>query len=237
MKQGWQIDGATELYAKKVDVVAPGRQEILSVIARLATDYSGESPVIMDIGCGWGHVTGEILKLRPDATVVMTDYSSEMVNISEERFKAEPGVIIQQHDLNTGLGLFGFGPYDAIVSCFALHHVEPAGRIQLYRDIHSALKPGGLFINGDLFVCDSPAINTWEFDNYVRWMAVQLKEHLGEEYSFDELKARQLANYQAMGDMPGTLTEMLADLKTAGFTYADCLVKYQNLAVVAASDH
>lgn len=233
-KQGWQTEGAAEQYANKVDVVAPGRRDILSVIARLAADFCVDPPLIMDIGCGWGHVTGEFLKQKPEATVHMTDYSAEMVDISRERFAGNPGVKVCRHDLNEGLGAADRGIYDAVVSCFALHHVEPSNRVRLYEDIKAALKQGGIFINGDLFICESPSVNQWEFDNYIKWMAVQLKEKLDEEYSFEDLKSRQLANYQVMGDMPGTLWEMLADLKTAGFRHVDCLVKYQNLAVVAA---
>lgn len=233
-KRGWQAEGAAEQYMKLVDVVAPGRRDILSVIARLAAGFSAEPALIMDIGCGWGHVTEEILKQKPEAAVHMTDYSVEMTAISRKRFADNPRVTVYQQDLNQGLGAFERGRYDAVVSCFALHHVDPARRIRLYEDIGAALKPGGIFINGDLFICDSPSVNEWEFDNYISWMTVQLKEQLDQEYSFAELKARQLANYQAMGDMPGTLWDMLSDLKAAGFRHADCLVKYQNLAVVAA---
>jgi len=236
MTKGWQTEGAAEQYMKLVDVVAPGRQDILSVIARLATDFCTGPPLVMDIGCGWGHVSEEILKARPDAIVHMTDYSAEMVALSQDRFRENPRISVYQHDLNVGLGPTEKAYYDAVVSCFALHHVQPANRVGLYRDIRMALKSSGIFINGDLFIGDSPTVNEWEFDNYIRWMAVQLKEQLGQEYGFDELKARQLANYQAMGDMPGTLLEMLSDLKTAGFTYVDCLAKYQNLAVVAAAN-
>lgn len=233
-KEGWQAEGAAEQYMQLVDVVAPGRREILSVIARLAAAFCADCPLIMDIGCGWGHVTEEILKHRPDAVVHMTDYSAEMVAISRKRFANQPQVKVYQQDLNLGLGNCDRGSYNAVVSCFALHHVDPARRVRLYEDIRAALKPGGIFINGDLFICESPSVNKWEFDNYISWMTVQLREQLGQEYNFEELKARQLANYQAMGDMPGTLSDMFSDLKTAGLLHVDCLVKYQNLAVVAA---
>lgn len=233
-KQGWQTEGAAEQYMKLVDVVAPGRRDILSVIARLAAGFCTDPPLIMDIGCGWGHVTEEILKHKPEATVHMTDYSAEMVSISQKHFALNPRVTVYQHDLNQGLGLTDRGRYDAVVSCFALHHIQPANRVRLYQDINTVLKPGGIFINGDLFICSSLTVNQWEFDNYIEWMTVQLEEQLGQEYSFKEMKARQLANYQSMGDMPGTLWDMFTDLKTAGFKYVDCMVKYQNLAVVTA---
>ncbi|MDD3363397.1 MAG: hypothetical protein PHZ03_00290 [Syntrophomonas sp.] len=52
----------------------------------------------------------------------------------------------------------------------------------------------------------------------------------------DALKKKQLENYKAMRDMPGTLWDMDNDLRKAGFRFVDCLCKYQNLAVLSASN-
>ncbi len=109
-------------------------------------------------------------------------------------------------------------------------------RLGLYSDISKILKPNGVSINGDLFKCESPAINNWEFNNYIWWMMERLKVELGEEYTFSELKQRQLDNYQAIGDKPGTIWDMYNDLRMVGFQYVDCLYKNQNLAVLAASN-
>ncbi len=234
--QGWKAPEAAEKYKELVDLVAPGRREILTAIARLVTETASGPLCIMDIGCGWGDVSAEILKYSPDARVVMSDFSEVMVDITSERFKGNPNVSVFQHDLNTGLGSFEEKNYDAVVSCFALHHLEYENRVGLYSDIRTVLKPTGVFINGDLFKCDSLMINEWEFDNYIRWMAVQLKEKLGQEHTFSALKTRQLNNYQTMGDKPGTVWDMYNDLKAVGFPFVDCICKYQNLAVLAAGN-
>lgn len=36
MDEGWKTEGAAEKYMQMVEVVAPGRKEILTMIARLA---------------------------------------------------------------------------------------------------------------------------------------------------------------------------------------------------------
>lgn len=235
-EEGWRSLEAAEEYIKTVDVVAPGRREILTIIARLAVETAGEPPVIMDMGCGLGHVTDDILKISPNARVVMTDISGEMLKITRERFKDNQNITVLQHDLNLGLGPGGEMEYDAVISCFALHHIDFANRVRLYTDINKVLKKTGIFINGDLFIADSPIVNDWEFDNYIEWMLVQLREKLGQEYTFAELKAKQLENYQTMGDKPGTIWEMYNDLQVAGFKHIDCMCKYQNLAVLVASN-
>jgi hypothetical protein len=78
-------------------------------------------------------------------------------------------------------------------------------------------------------------MNQWEFNNYIYWMVEQLKEKLGQTFEFSDLKTRQLENYKIMRDMPGTIWDMCSDLKKSGFQFVDCLCKYQNLAVLAAS--
>ncbi len=232
--EGWKTLGAAEKYMKMVDVVAPGRKEILNIIARLATQIPPEQLKIMDIGCGWGQVTEEILKYAPGCSVVMVDFAEEMVGISKERFKDNPNVQVLQHDLNQGMIPYKEMEYDAVVSCFALHHIAYEKRLRLYTDIRNALKYKGVFVNGDLFKCNSPTLNDWEFDNYIRWMLESIKVELGQDYTFSELKQRQLDNYQAMGDKPGTIWDMYNELRLAGFQFIDCLLKNQNLAVLSA---
>lgn len=233
---GWKAQGAAEKYMQMANVMVPGRKEIIAIIARLAASTNTEKPIIMDIGCGLGVITEEILKCSPQASVTMMDFSDEMIGLCRERFKDQHDITIIQQDLNMGLGLKTEKSFDAVVSCFALHHIEFENRIKLYSDIKMVLKDHGMFINGDLFRGDSPAIHEWEFDNYIEWVRQQFSEKLGNEISFSELKARQLDNYKMMGDKPGTIWDMYKDLKLAGFHFVDCLCKYQNLAVIAATN-
>jgi tRNA (cmo5U34)-methyltransferase len=139
-------------------------------------------------------------------------------------------------DLNNGLPQEVLNEkFDAVVSCFALHHLEYDKRVLLYTAIRHVLKNGSLFINGDMFKGDSPVMNERKFDNWVRWMVTKMKEHLGEEITFDDMKRRQLESFQKMGDKPGTIWDMHRDMTAAGFQHVDCMVKVQNLAVMVAT--
>lgn len=68
--EGWKKPDAGEACMKMVDVVAPGRKDILQTIARTTAGIPSERLRIMDIGCGWGQVTEEILKCVPDFSVL-----------------------------------------------------------------------------------------------------------------------------------------------------------------------
>ena len=62
-----------------------------------------------------------------------------------------------------------------------------------------------------------------------------MKEHLGEEITFDDMKRRQLESFRKMGDKPGTIWDMHWDMTSAGFQQVDCMLKVQNLAVMVAT--
>lgn len=227
--------GAAEHYASTVNIITPGRSDILSLISRLATDGSPISPMVLDLGSGLGDVTSSVLALRPGAIMRQIDFSDEMIEMSQRRFANNPNVEIVKHDLNRGLPVsLKDSRFDSVVSCFALHHIEVGCRIGLYRDIHELLREGGLFVNGDLFKCESPSIDRWEFDAWIRWLAVQLREEGGEDWDFEELRNDRLRNMARMGDKPGTIWEMREDMLGAGFRSVDCLWKNQNLAVMVA---
>ena len=65
-------------------------------------------------------------------------------------------------------------------------------------------------------------------------MVTQIREKLGQEKSFSEVKKTQLETNEKMGDKPGTIWQMEWDLREAGFIHVDCIWKYLNLAVTAA---
>jgi|GEM_PF-592724 len=235
-KEGWAHPEAAENYARTADVIIPERREMLSIISRLAIELGSINPKIIDLGCGLGDVTVKILELKPNADVLMLDFSDEMTRRSSERFRDNKNITVVKQDLNQGiLGITEDRGFDAVVSCFYIHHVEFENRIKLYSYIHEVLKDQGLFINGDLFREDSLIIDQWEFNNNISSLVIRLREKLGQEWTFDELKLNRLENAQKMGDKPGTLGEMFHDMKAAGFRYVDCLWKSRNLAIMAAT--
>ena len=89
----WQKK-ATDHYSRVADILLPNRQKILSIIGRAATILSPDSPRILDIGCGYGDVTAEVLRYAPQASVCMIDFSEEMVQRSAERFQRNKDIDI-----------------------------------------------------------------------------------------------------------------------------------------------
>ena len=113
--------------------------------------------------------------------------------------------------------------------------LEFVNRVKLYSSIRNKLKEVRLFINGDRFKGESPSIEQWGFDNWIKFMEKQIKEKFGRDRTFSELKHGQIESDKKLGDKPGTIYHMEQDLREAGFKYVDCIWKYHILAVIAAT--
>jgi len=233
--KAWDSKQAVEQYAREANVVIPERREMLRIISKLATDGTSDSPTIADLGCGFGDLTAAMLEWRPEAIIEMVDFSDEMMQLSRSRFKGNPRIKIASQDLNLGLpNQWKDIRFDSFASCTALHYIEPQNRPHLYGEIWNRLKEGGIFVNGDLFNCDSPSVDRWEFDDRIEWMLPRMREEYGEELSFEDLKKARLEYRKSMGEKPGTIWQMHDDMKGAGFRNVDCLWKNQCFAILAA---
>jgi ubiquinone/menaquinone biosynthesis C-methylase UbiE len=109
---------------------------------------------VLDVGAGYGAVTEEVLKVFPEARVTLQDYSQPMLAEAQRRLA---GHAAQLRYLTSDLtdpgwpGIVG-GPFDLAVSAIALHNLGDAAKIfACYRAIHDLLRPGGHFLDYDLF--------------------------------------------------------------------------------------
>jgi tRNA (cmo5U34)-methyltransferase len=48
------------------------------------------------------------------------------------------------------------GPFDLIVSAFAVHHLDGTGKASLFQRVADRLSPGGRFVMADVVVADTP---------------------------------------------------------------------------------
>ena len=60
------------------------------------------------------------------------------------------------------------GPFDAIVSALAIHHLEHAEQRRLFAAVHERLRPGGLFVDAEQVAGPSPALTGVYEEMWVR---------------------------------------------------------------------
>ena len=100
---------------------------------------------VLDLGTGDGRLLGLVTFYRPEATGVALDFSPTMLDKARERFAGDGSVRVVEHDLNYSLP--DLGTFDAVISCFAIHHCEDGRKRELYGEVFSVLDPGGVFCN------------------------------------------------------------------------------------------
>lgn len=162
---------------------------------------------ILDIGSG----DGRLLRLaridRPHARFTALDFSPAMLERLRSQFAADPLVHIVEHNLDHPLP--ALGPFDAVISSFAIHHVTHERKRTLYAEIFSLLKPGGFFLNLEHVASATPNLH----QQFLRALNVEQEDPSNKLLDV----ATQL----------GWLTQI-------GFADVDCHWKWRELSLLAA---
>jgi SAM-dependent methyltransferase len=100
---------------------------------------------VLDLGTGDGRLLALLQADRPEMRAVGLDFSELMLAAARERFVADDRIELIGHDLTEPLPTLG--RFDAVVSSFAIHHLEHERKRSLYSEVFDLLEPGGVFAN------------------------------------------------------------------------------------------
>ena len=101
----------------------------------------------LDVGCGTGNTTAEILKLFPGAHVSCVDGSTEMISRAQNKFQGRNVGFHAQEIGREGWNRQWIGnPFDAAISLFVLEHLPFDTYRQVLSDLFEVLKPGAWFV-------------------------------------------------------------------------------------------
>jgi tRNA (cmo5U34)-methyltransferase len=113
---------------------------------------------ILDLGTGDGRllalVRNELARRgAPPAEAVAVDFSPAMLEAARKRFAGDDLVTVVAHNMDDPLTQIEPdlkvkpGKFDAVISCFAIHHLIHERKRALYAEIYELLSPGGVFCN------------------------------------------------------------------------------------------
>ena len=173
---------------------------------------------ILDLGAGTGLLSSAILDRYPDAEVVLLDGAAEMLDQARERLPAGTRTIVG--DLGDALP---DGPFDAVVSALAIHHVEHPVKRDLFRRVHDALRAGGVFVNAEHVAGPTPWLESVHRSS---WRAACIAAGA----SADEIAA---AEGRMATDRTIDLVSQLDWMSRAGLEDCDCFFRYLHFAVLA----
>lgn len=98
---------------------------------------------ILVLGCGTGL---EVERIKT-GHVTAVDISSEMIKKLEA--KDLPGIRLETITQSFFELVLDKDSFDLVLTSYAMHHFNEDQKLKLYGSIYKALKPGGVFINGD----------------------------------------------------------------------------------------
>ncbi|MCL4243639.1 MAG: methyltransferase domain-containing protein, partial [Candidatus Dadabacteria bacterium] len=123
-----------------------------------------------------------------------------------------------------------YGPFDAVVSGFAIHHLCDDRKKELYSEIRSLLSPGGVFLNLEHVKSRTPEVERLFEEFYT--------DHLHEFFlSVDPGASREAAadiyrnRPDKEEDKPALVEDQCGWLRETGFRDVDCFFKVFAIAI------
>jgi len=138
----WHWDPAT--YLENMLAEIPAYPELQTQTAAAARGI--EAHEILELGIGTGETTRRILEVHQEARLTAIDSSPEMLERARSAF---PDADLQRARLEDPLPE---GPFDLVVSALAVHHLDGAGKRDLFQRIGQVLRPEGCFVLADVVV-------------------------------------------------------------------------------------
>ena len=108
---------------------------------------------ILELGTGTGQTARRLLQRNPGATLVGIDESEEMLAVARQVLPAER-VRLHVGRLEDPLPE---GEFDLVASALCVHHLDGAGKRDLFGRVRERLVPGGSFVLADVVVPADPA--------------------------------------------------------------------------------
>lgn len=127
----------------RVEVMA----EVINALAK-----PEDRPIrVLDLGCGPGSVSHQILDLVPGCEVVGIDRDPLLLRIAKETNPAPKRLHLMDANLmEPGWSkALPYEQFDAMVSATALHWLPPGALAAVYDEVASVMGPGGILMNAD----------------------------------------------------------------------------------------
>lgn len=222
-----QVPAAGPLFDRSATVYDRTRRQLVpcfdgfyGVVPGLIAQPSDAVLSVLDLGAGTGLLSQQVAHAFPRARFLLVDVAERMLDVARERFAGEPD---GRFRYATGdLVSFALPPrQDVVLSALAIHHLDDAGKRDLFARVHAALVPGGVFVNAEQVLGESDEIERAQQESW---------------------RARVRANGVPEADLAAALERMTADrmatlgdqlrwLEDAGFHHVRCAFRDERFAV------
>jgi tRNA (cmo5U34)-methyltransferase len=127
----------------------PSYDDLQDRLAEATADVTART--ILDLGSGTGVTATRVLARHPGAALLGVDSNPEMLIHAK---RAVPSATFLEAHLEDPLPT---GPFDVVVSAFAIHHLPSTAKADLFERVAAVLGAHGCFVFCDVVVPTAPA--------------------------------------------------------------------------------
>jgi tRNA (cmo5U34)-methyltransferase len=135
-------------YLETIRTEVPAYDELQDAVADATAGI--QAARVLELGVGTGETSRRVLDRHPEAELVGIDESADMLAAASVDVAADLRVSRIEDELPEG-------NFDLVVSALAMHHLDGAGKADLFARVADRLRPGGRFVLGDVVVPNDPA--------------------------------------------------------------------------------
>ena len=146
--EGGQFHFNPATYLETIREEVPAYDELQDAVAEATAGIHADR--VLELGVGTGQTSRRVLDLHPEAELVGIDESAEMLAVASADGAADLRVSRLEDPLPDGT-------FDLVVSALAVHHLDAAGKADLFSRVADRLRAGARFVLGDVVVPDDPA--------------------------------------------------------------------------------
>jgi tRNA (cmo5U34)-methyltransferase len=154
--RAYDLPGRVVSYDADMDIMHPNRHKMADVIEQVLSVTGAPPRRVIDVGTGTGFLVDRLLRAFPDLRVVAIDGAQQMVELARARLSS----LAQRVDFRVGdfreiaTLCADVGPVDAVVTAYALHHLNAHEKLAVLRAARATLKPRAWLLNADLTLCE-----------------------------------------------------------------------------------
>lgn len=225
-RTSWAKEEFSRNYLDKADIYIVERRRMFAILRSFSNHFLQKSGKkrLLDLGCGDGILTYELLSEDPNLSVTLVDASEDMLLKAKERFKGVKGNSFIRASFQELLAGKVLKPgFDLVFSSMAIHHLTMAEKKALFKLIFNCLNDGGYFVNIDVVDAPAEALDSWYMKLWEDWMD-EKKLSLG--VSGEESKDIIRRYKDLEENRPDKLDDQMNALRAEGFRDVDCYYKY-----------
>ena len=221
----WGRKDFSQKYLDIVDIFIIGRRDSLEILKSFYSHRvkKGNPTRILDLGCGDGVLTRELLSVDQNIAATLVDGSEDMLGQARQSLaSATDFSFIQATFQELIAGNVELPQFDLTVSSLAIHHLTTEQRKYLFRLIFKHLADDGHFINIDTVRSPTDTIEQWYLKLWREGVEVQKPSPEVTDKFATMLAGYLEAEHYARID---TLQNQMAGMRQAGFQDVECFYK------------